>query len=126
MPLVYSERDRDYEIVVQTAHDAASRAVLHVLLSDYQLLARLQSVKRYFLMEQGDVIVHFLDAATGAQEKGMSVRVREGGTERDRETERHRAAQSGRERDKGEQGKRERETETGKPKRETINIEIEK
>ena len=64
-PIVYSERERDYEVLVREAHEAASRAVLHVLLNDYQLLGRLQSVKRYFLMEQGDVVVHFLDAASG-------------------------------------------------------------
>jgi gamma-tubulin complex component 2 len=64
-PIVYSERERDYEVLVREAHEAASQAVLHVLLNDYQLLGRLHSVKRYFLMEQGDVVVHFLDAAGG-------------------------------------------------------------
>ena len=41
----------------------ASRAFYNILMRDYQVLDILAFMKRYFLLDQGDFFVHFLDMA---------------------------------------------------------------
>lgn len=41
----------------------ASRALMEYLHEEVMLVARLRSLRRYFLLEQGDFLVHFFDAA---------------------------------------------------------------
>lgn len=62
--LVYSMWCSDSTNYLKTINDAymfASSSLLNVLLIDYDLMNRLKSIKRYFLLEQGDFVVHLLD-----------------------------------------------------------------
>jgi gamma-tubulin complex component 2 len=52
-----------YAGIVNTAHDFASRTLLALLLQEEKLIARLGSIKHYFLLDQGDFFVHFMDLA---------------------------------------------------------------
>jgi len=61
--LSYSSNTRVYAQLVHEAYTASSHRVLDLLVKQKQLLHRLHSVKRYFLLEQGDWLVHFLDLA---------------------------------------------------------------
>ena len=47
--------------VVSAAHTFASTTLLQLLVEDRDLIGHLKSVKKYFLIEQGDFIVQFLD-----------------------------------------------------------------
>jgi gamma-tubulin complex component 2 len=59
----YSEESHAYDVIVSRAHDVASRTLLRLLLGEWQLVARLRSLKHYFLLDQGDFFVHFMDIA---------------------------------------------------------------
>jgi gamma-tubulin complex component 2 len=48
---------------VQTMYHRASRSLVRLLLEDCNLLGSLRLMKRYFLLDQGDFFVNFLDAA---------------------------------------------------------------
>ena len=48
---------------VDKAYSLSSRALMSLLLDDCQLIPRLQSLKHYFLVDQGDFFVHFMDSA---------------------------------------------------------------
>lgn len=50
--------------IVDRAFSFASRQLLQYFHNDVNLLTRLHSVKRYFFLEQGDLLVHFFDAAS--------------------------------------------------------------
>jgi gamma-tubulin complex component 2 len=49
--------------VIDKLHSGASEALLRYLLQECQLFETLLMMKRYFLLEQGDFLVHFLDVA---------------------------------------------------------------
>ena len=59
----FSMTERDYHDKVQRAFNFASKTVLNLLIHGKQLIPRLKSVKHYFLLDQGDFFVHFMDAA---------------------------------------------------------------
>ena len=46
-----------------TASTTAATQLVSLLMSEHQLMARLASVKHYFLLDQGDFFIHFLDSA---------------------------------------------------------------
>ena len=48
---------------VEHAYGLASKALMDLLLDDCQLVPRLKSLKHYFLVDQGDFFVHFMDSA---------------------------------------------------------------
>merc|ERR1719318_401003 len=59
--LSYLSNPEHYQGVVSAAHQFASTTLLQLLLNDRDLIGHLKSVKKYFLIEQGDFIVQFLD-----------------------------------------------------------------
>lgn len=61
--LTYSSNSRVYAQLVQEAYASSSQRVLALLVDEKQLMQRLHSMKRFFLLEQGDWLVHFLDLA---------------------------------------------------------------
>lgn len=63
----YTVDHHSYAAVVDRAHGFASRTLLTLLMEKERLMERLVSIKRYFLLSQGDFFVHFMDAA-GEQE----------------------------------------------------------
>ncbi|XP_034097807.1 gamma-tubulin complex component 2 homolog [Drosophila albomicans] len=54
--------ERRHVSVIREAYYFAARKVLDVLIIDNDLMGRLQSVKRYLLLQQGDFIMEFMDA----------------------------------------------------------------
>jgi len=61
VPLQYLHNPEHYQSVFEKAHQFASTTLLQLLLNDRDLIGHLKSVKKYFLMEQGDFICQFLD-----------------------------------------------------------------
>ncbi|KAJ7516840.1 hypothetical protein O6H91_21G000900 [Diphasiastrum complanatum] len=48
---------------INIAYNFASAELLNLIINKFDLLARLRSVKHYFLLDQGDFLVHFMDIA---------------------------------------------------------------
>ncbi|XP_077221231.1 gamma-tubulin complex component 2-like [Tasmannia lanceolata] len=48
---------------VKAAYDFASGELLNLIKEKYDLMGKLRSMKRYFLLDQGDFLVHFMDIA---------------------------------------------------------------
>ncbi|XP_075217460.1 gamma-tubulin complex component 2-like isoform X2 [Lycorma delicatula] len=59
--MVYTLKGCDYLDIIKKAYQSASKQLLNVLLSEYDIINRIRSVKRYFLLEQGDFIVQLMD-----------------------------------------------------------------
>ena len=67
-----SSNSSDIASVIDAAYHYASRTLLTLLLDENQLLARLRSLKRYFLLEQGDLFITFMDSAEDELQKPLS------------------------------------------------------
>eukprot|EP01006_Ploeotia_vitrea_P011938 TRINITY_DN3172_c0_g1_i1.p1 TRINITY_DN3172_c0_g1~~TRINITY_DN3172_c0_g1_i1.p1 ORF type:complete len:645 (+),score=62.16 TRINITY_DN3172_c0_g1_i1:40-1974(+) len=65
----FSERDCDYGDKIEKAYNWACKKLLDVICKDEQLFARLQSLKHYFFLDQGDFFVHFVDISEEELEK---------------------------------------------------------
>eukprot|EP00978_Attheya_sp_CCMP212_P011992 scaffold29709_cov53-Attheya_sp.AAC.4 len=48
---------------IDRAYTCASDTLLSLIMKEYDLMETLRTMKRYFLLDQGDFFVHFLDAA---------------------------------------------------------------
>jgi len=57
----YLSNPEQYQPLIEKAHSFASATLLELLVKDRDLIGHLTSMKRYFLMEQGDFVVQFLD-----------------------------------------------------------------
>ncbi|KAL0919376.1 hypothetical protein M5K25_011467 [Dendrobium thyrsiflorum] len=55
--------DHHYLECVKIAYDFASCELLNLVKEKYGLIGKLRSMKRYFLLDQGDFLVHFMDIA---------------------------------------------------------------
>ncbi|XP_059621004.1 gamma-tubulin complex component 2 homolog isoform X2 [Phlebotomus argentipes] len=60
--LVYSHSNQNHVLLIKDAYNFASRTLLDVLMKENDLMGHLQSMKRYFLLQQGDFIMQFMDA----------------------------------------------------------------
>ena len=67
--LTYSVEEKDYSSRIESAYQSASRQLLGLLLHDANLLGHMESVKHFFLMDQGDFIVQFMDMAEDELQK---------------------------------------------------------
>lgn len=65
--------DENYLSVIENSHRFASQTLLEVLLKENDLMGHLQSVKRYFLLQQGDFIMQFMDATEQELSKKIDV-----------------------------------------------------
>ena len=64
--LKFSHTDeQNYINIITDAYTFASKALLELIMEDNDLMGHLLSVKRYFLLQQGDFIVQFMDACEG-------------------------------------------------------------
>jgi gamma-tubulin complex component 2 len=70
--ITYTTAQREYADIVERASAFASRKLLDLLMNDEQIMARLRSIKRYFLIDQGDFFVHFMDNAEEELQKPVS------------------------------------------------------
>ncbi|CAK8698045.1 gamma-tubulin complex component 2-like [Clavelina lepadiformis] len=59
--IIYSHNRREYVQQIEQAHSYASKLLLDLLMQEYNLEARLKSVKSYFLLNEGDFLLHFMD-----------------------------------------------------------------
>ena len=57
----YTEHPEEYTSQLEKAYTNASKNLLHLLVADNDLIGHLKSVKHYFLLDQGDFVVQFLD-----------------------------------------------------------------
>jgi gamma-tubulin complex component 2 len=64
--LKFSHSDeQNYVNIITDAYTFASKALLELVMDDSDLMGHLLSVKRYFLLQQGDFVVQFMDACEG-------------------------------------------------------------
>ncbi|XP_014258543.1 gamma-tubulin complex component 2-like isoform X2 [Cimex lectularius] len=72
--LVYqsNELDLGYASVINEAYIHASKHLLSYMLKEYKIKERIISLKRYFLLEQGDFVVQLLDTCDGELSKETS------------------------------------------------------
>ena len=75
-PLTYTPQPREYTATIEAAYRSASGVLLKHLMGTLQLKQRLMSLKRFFLLDQGDFLVHFLDLAHGELSKGKDTATR--------------------------------------------------
>eukprot|EP01083_Nonionella_stella_P277825 944645_1 len=61
--LEYTTSFREYSTKIEEAYSFATQKLLNLLLGEEKLMDRLRSLKRYFMFEHGDFIVHFMDLA---------------------------------------------------------------
>ncbi|XP_042336111.1 gamma-tubulin complex component 2 isoform X2 [Sceloporus undulatus] len=59
--VIYTLKEREYVEQIEKAYNYASKVLLDFLMEEKELVARLRSIKHYFLMDQGDFFVHFMD-----------------------------------------------------------------
>ncbi|XP_064605100.1 gamma-tubulin complex component 2-like [Liolophura sinensis] len=57
----YTLKDRKYFDQIEKAFNYASKLLLQLLMEEKQLIARIKSIKHYFLLDKGDFIVQFMD-----------------------------------------------------------------
>ena len=69
--IVYCLNERDYVEHIEKAYDYASHTLLDQLLTEKKLMYRLRSIKHYFLLDQGDFFVGFMDLAEDELKKNM-------------------------------------------------------
>ena len=70
--LVYTTYEREYSENIQVAHDFASSKLLQLMMGELKLVQRLRSLKRFFLLDQGDFFVHFMDVADSELSKNVA------------------------------------------------------
>lgn len=58
----FSHTDQNYVTFINNAYHFASRTLLELLMKEKDLMGQLFSVKRYFLLQQGDFIAQYMDA----------------------------------------------------------------
>ncbi|KAI3975658.1 hypothetical protein MKX01_023084 [Papaver californicum] len=57
------ESNHHYLECIKAAYDFASGELLNLIKEKYDLMGKLLSIKHYFLLDQGDFLVHFMDIA---------------------------------------------------------------
>ncbi|XP_046395622.1 gamma-tubulin complex component 2-like isoform X2 [Ischnura elegans] len=67
--IVYTIKQRQYVEAIERAYLFASKTLLELLMTENNLMKRLRSVKHYFLLDQGDFIVQFMDLCEGELQK---------------------------------------------------------
>ncbi|XP_046359513.1 gamma-tubulin complex component 2-like [Haliotis cracherodii] len=59
--IVYTLKERRYYDQIDKAYHYASRLLLDLLMEEKELMARIRSIKHYFLLDKGDFMVQFMD-----------------------------------------------------------------
>nr|CAB3267375.1 gamma-tubulin complex component 2 [Phallusia mammillata] len=59
--IVYSPTKKEYVKQIEETHSYASKLLLDLLMNEHNLAARLRSVKSYFLLNESDFLLHFMD-----------------------------------------------------------------
>lgn len=70
--LKFSHTDeQNYVNLINDAYHFASKNLMGIVMDDHDVMGHLLSVKRYFLLQQGDFIVQYLDACESELMKGV-------------------------------------------------------
>jgi len=59
----YTIQERQYVEQIEKAYGYASKKLLDMMIEEQDLMGYLRSIKHYFLLDQGDLLVHFMDMA---------------------------------------------------------------
>jgi gamma-tubulin complex component 2 len=70
--LKYDLNERYYTELIDGAYNHASKQVLDLIMRENDLIGHLDSIKHYFLFDQGDLFVHFMDIAESELQKPIS------------------------------------------------------
>ena len=70
--LSYLTQEGGYSHTIHQAYAFASKSLLQLMLEGEDLLGHLRSLKHYFLVDQGDLLVHFMDMAEEELSKPMA------------------------------------------------------
>lgn len=57
----FTTKEEIYKQIVENAYNYSSKILLNLLLKEHKLFDRLRSLKHYFLLDQADFMVHFMD-----------------------------------------------------------------
>jgi gamma-tubulin complex component 2 len=67
--IIFSIKDEAYKQIVDNAYMYSSKILLNLLLNEHKLIDRLRSLKHYFLHDQSDFLVHFMDISEEEMQK---------------------------------------------------------
>ena len=70
--LSYHQDEGGYTHTIHAAYSFASQSLLSLVMEEEDLLGHLRSIKHYFLIDQGDLLVHFMDMAQEELAKPVS------------------------------------------------------
>ncbi|XP_052809795.1 gamma-tubulin complex component 2-like isoform X2 [Mya arenaria] len=59
--IVYTLKEKKYFEHIERAYGYSSKLLLNLLMDEKELMARIRSIKHYFLLDKGDFIVQFMD-----------------------------------------------------------------
>lgn len=68
----FTIKEEIYRQLVDNAYNYSSKILLNLLLNDHKLIDRLRSLKHYFLLDQSDFMVHFMDISEVELDKKVS------------------------------------------------------
>ena len=63
LQFVYTLKEKYYLELIEDAYSHSSKQLLQLMMEEYDLIRFLRSIKHYFLLDQGDLFVHFMDMA---------------------------------------------------------------
>ncbi|KAK3585541.1 hypothetical protein CHS0354_022952 [Potamilus streckersoni] len=69
--IVFTLKERTYYDQIEKAYNYASKLLLDLLMEEKDLMARIKSVKHYFLLDKGDFIVQFMDMTEEEMKEGI-------------------------------------------------------
>ena len=69
--ILFTTKVEVYKQIVDNTYNYSSKVLLNLLLKEHKLVDRLRSLKHYFLLDQSDFMVHFMDIAEGELKKEL-------------------------------------------------------
>jgi hypothetical protein len=69
----FTTKDEVYKQIIENAYNYSSEVLLNLLLKDHKLINRLRSLKHYFLLDQSDFMVHFMDISEEEIQKPVNL-----------------------------------------------------
>jgi gamma-tubulin complex component 2 len=70
--LAYTAYEREYTEKIETVYNFASQKLLQLMMGELKLIQHLRSLKRFFLLDQGDYFIHFMDVAESELNKNVA------------------------------------------------------
>jgi gamma-tubulin complex component 2 len=70
--ILFSMKHEHYKEIIDKAYDYSNKLLLDLLLNEFKLIMRLKSLKHYFLLDQSDFMVHFMDISEEEMSKSVA------------------------------------------------------